>query len=308
LESAVQVENLNHSFGPRRAINDLSFEVRRGEVFGLLGPNGAGKTTSVRLLNGLYRPTSGSIRVLGIDPGEHGQEVRSRTGVLTETPALYERLTALENLEFFGTLAGMKPPVLQRSVAEMLAFFGLEGRASDKVGAYSKGMKQRLALARALLAKPELIFLDEPTSGLDPESAQQVRELIQSIRKRDGHTVVLCTHHLDEAERLCDRVGVMNSGRFLAVGSLAELAARFHPGLWVEIQLFQPLSASWTATDLPGVLALEPGFPLIRVHVEQEAVIPALVSSFAAGGAQILRVQPIQASLEEIYFKLQQQA
>ena len=296
-----------HNFGARRAIDGLSFEVRRGEVFGLLGPNGAGKTTSVRLLNGLYRPTSGSIHILGLDPAENGREVRRRTGVLTETPAMYERLSARENLEFFGTLSGLETGDLKQRVAEMLAFFELEKRANDKVGSYSKGMKQRLALARALLARPELIFLDEPTSGLDPESALQVRELIQAIRQRDGHTVVLCTHHLDEAERLCDRVGVMKSGRFLAVGSQAELAARFQPGLWVDIQLYQPMMAPFSGKGVEGLLAVELGFPLIRVQVEQEAAIPVLVSRLAAAGAQILGVQPNKASLEEIYFKLQGQ-
>lgn len=308
MQAAIQVENLSHSFGTRRAIDGLSFEVQRGEVFGLLGPNGAGKTTSVRLLNGLYRPTSGSLRVLGFDPTQNGQEVRRRSGVLTETPAMYERLSARENLEFFGTLAGLQATDLKGRVAEMLAFFELEKRANDKVGAYSKGMKQRLALARALLPRPELIFLDEPTSGLDPESALQVRELIQSIRQRDGHTVVLCTHHLDEAERLCDRVGVMNSGRFLAVGSLAELGARFQPGLWVEIELCQPLAAPFNSGDLPGLKVVEGGFPLMHVQVVEEAVVPALVSRLAAAGAQILRVQPNKVTLEEIYFKLQQQA
>ena len=141
METAIQVENLSHSFGPRQVINDLTFSVRRGEVFGLLGPNGAGKTTSVRLLNGLYRPSTGSIRVLGLDPVKEGKEVRQRSGVLTETPALYERLSARENLEFFGTLAGMKPADLKQRMGELLAFFELEKRANDKVGAYSKGMK-----------------------------------------------------------------------------------------------------------------------------------------------------------------------
>jgi ABC-2 type transport system ATP-binding protein len=228
--------------------------------------------------------------------------------VLTETPAMYERLTARENLEFFGTLSGLDEADLKQRVAEMLEFFDLEKRANDKVGTYSKGMKQRLALARALLARPELLFLDEPTTGLDPESALQVRELIQSIRKRDGHTVVLCTHHLDEAERLCDRVGVMNTGRFLAVGSLSELAARFQPGLWVEIQLYQPMAVPFSGRGLPGLVAVESGFPLIRVQVEQESVIPTLVSRLAEAGAQLMRVQPQKATLEEIYFKLQQQA
>jgi ABC-2 type transport system ATP-binding protein len=279
--------------------------VQRGEVFGLLGPNGAGKTTSVRLLNGLYTPSSGEMAVLGLNPAQHGKEVRSRCGVLTETPALYERLTALENLEFFGTLAGLSPTALKTRIAELLAFFELEKRARERVGAYSKGMKQRLALARALLARPELLFLDEPTSGLDPEAAAQVRELIQSIRSKDGSTVFLCTHHLDEAERLCDRVAIMNKGRFLAVGSLAELTARYQPALWVTVALAQPLSAALNFQAIPGVQAVQGGFPEMRVQVESEAATPALVCALVQAGAQILRVAPPRVSLEDIYFALQ---
>ena len=169
METAISVNHLVHSFGERRAVDDLTFEVGRGEVFGLLGPNGAGKTTTVRLLNGLYQPSGGVMRILGLDPAARGQEVRARTGVLTETPALYERLTAYQNLEFFGRLADMKPTDLKQRIAELLEFFELEKRANDKAGTYSKGMKQRLALARALLTRPEVVFLDEPTSGLDPE-------------------------------------------------------------------------------------------------------------------------------------------
>jgi ABC-2 type transport system ATP-binding protein len=305
MEPAIQASNLVHSFGARKAIDGMTFDVRRGEVFALLGPNGAGKTTTVRLLNGLYSPDSGQIRVLGLDPARQGQAVRSRCGVLTETPALYERLTARQNLEFFGTLAGMQPADLKNRIAELLAFFELETRANDRVGKYSKGMKQRLALARAILARPELVFLDEPTSGLDPESALQVRELILSLRRQDGHTVFLCTHHLVEAERLCDRVAIMNSGRILASGSLEELNRTYNPGLWVEFSLLAPLEHPIATADLPGALALEHSDRALSVQVREEAAVPSLVTALVQSGAQILRVLPRTASLEDIYFKLQ---
>jgi ABC-2 type transport system ATP-binding protein len=304
MDIAIQAANIVHAFGSRKAVDGMTFNVRRGEVFALLGPNGAGKTTTVRLLNGLYTPQSGQIRVLGLDPVAQGQAVRRRSGVLTETPALYERLTARQNLEFFGDLAGMQPADLRGRISELLAFFELEGRADDRVGKYSKGMKQRLALARALLARPELVYLDEPTSGLDPESALQVRELIQSLRQQDGHTVFLCTHHLAEAERLCDRVAILNKGRILASGSLEELNRAYNPGLWVEIGLYAPLERP-LAADLPGVLAVEAHDNAYRVQVAEEAAVPGLVSTLVQAGAQILRVQPHTASLEDIYFKLQ---
>lgn len=308
MQTAISASNVTHAFGARRAIDDLTFEVRRGEVFAFLGPNGAGKTTTVRLLNGLYIPQSGSIQVLGLDPARQGQAVRLRSGVLTETPALYERLTARQNLEFFGTLAGMQSADLKGRIEELLAFFELDGRANDKAGKYSKGMKQRLALARAILARPEIVFLDEPTSGLDPESALQVRDLILSMRKQDGHTVFLCTHHLVEAERLCDRVAILNRGRILACGSLAELNRAYNPGMWVEVGLNAPLQRSLSAPDLPGALAVESEDHALRVRVADQEAVPALVGALVQAGAQILRVQPHTASLEDIYFKLQNMA
>jgi ABC-2 type transport system ATP-binding protein len=277
-------------------------------VFGLLGPNGAGKTTTVRLLNGLYHPTSGSVRVLDLDPFQEGKSVRSRTGVLTETPALYERLTAYENLAFFGKLADMPAADLNARIAELLAFFDLEKRANEKVGTYSKGMKQRLALARALLNRPEVVFLDEPTSGLDPESALQVRELIETIRRRDGHTVFLCTHMLSEAERLCDRVAILNSGRLLALGTLAELRQHLSPGQWVDVSLLQPLSSVPDLSRLPGVSQVSIDGTCLRFMVQNESAIPAVATALVQAGAQIVRLQPETVSLENVYFALQQQS
>lgn len=308
MDYAIRADALTHDFGEHRAVDGLSFEVTRGEVFGLLGPNGAGKTTTVRLLNGLYSPTQGKVSVLGLEPAAQGREVRSRTGVLTETPALYERLTAAQNLEFFGRLAGMSRPDLNQRVAELLDFFELEKRANDKVGTFSKGMKQRLALARALLHHPEVIFLDEPTSGLDPESALQVRELIDTIRRRDRHTVFLCTHMLNEAERLCDRVAILNSGRLLALGSLEELSRQLISDLWVSVTLWQPLANRPNLAGLPGVIQADFEERRVRVQIQGEGAIPGVVTALAHSGAQITGVQPEKVTLEEVYFKLQEQS
>ena len=192
----IEVEKLVRKFGEHRAVDEMTFHVKQGEVFGLLGPNGAGKTTTVRLLNGILPPSAGSTKVFGFDPTTQGESIRRKTGVLTETPALYERLTARENLEFFGTLQEISENDLNHCIDEMLNFFELSARGNDKVETYSKGMKQRLALARALIHKPPLLFLDEPTSGLDPEAAQQVDDLIASLRQTEGQTGVLATHKL----------------------------------------------------------------------------------------------------------------
>ena len=304
----IEVNELTHCFGERKALNSLTYSVKAGEIFALLGPNGAGKTTTIRLLNGLYRPTSGSLRVMGLDPISQGDELRQQSGVLTETTALYERLNAHQNLEFFGKLYGMSDGELNSRIGELLKFFGLEGRAADKVGTYSKGMKQRLALARALLNRPRILYLDEPTSSLDPESAQQVHELIQSVKANDGQTVFLCTHHLDEAERLADRVAIMNTGRVLALGSLAELGRQFDPGLWVEVALWQTDLAKVDVSHVPGVLKCETQADHLRIQVVEESVIPLLASELVHQKAQIYRLSPKKMTLEEIYFELQENA
>ena len=239
MNTIIEVNGLERSFGSNLAVDGMTFHVKQGEVFGLLGPNGAGKTTTVRLLNGILPPSGGSARVFGLDPATDGQRIRQQTGVLTETPNLYERLSASENLEFFGTLTGIPKETLKPRVAEILEFFGLQERAKDKVETYSKGMKQRLALARALVHQPPLLFLDEPTSGLDPEAAQQVNELIADLSRDDGRTILLATHNLPEAQRLCDRVAIMNKGRILALGSLKELSHKLWPATWVDITLWE---------------------------------------------------------------------
>lgn len=308
MQPGIFVEGLTHKFGDRTALNDLTFSVDRGEVFALLGPNGAGKTTTIRVLNGLYQPTSGSVSVLGLDPTLQGSEVRAQTGVLTETNALYERLTAIENLHFFGRLYGLPESVLLKRTAEFLEKFGLSERADDRVESYSKGMKQRLALARAFLTEPAILFLDEPTASLDPESTAQVHEMIESIHRQDGYTVFLCTHHLEEAERLADRLAILNSGRLLAAGSLAELNQRFNPGTWVEVQLLQPLADHTGLLNTRGVLQVESESNVLRVQVEAESAIPALVRELVMEKAQILRVTPQKRSLEDIYFALQAEA
>jgi len=303
------VNDLQRNFGSQKAVDGLTFRVEPGEVFGLLGPNGAGKTTTVRLLNGLLPPSAGSARVFGFDPVLDGPSIRQRTGVLTETPALYERLSARENLEFFATLQSLSQPDLDRRVDEMLAFFELVSRASDKVETYSKGMKQRLALARALVHQPPLLFLDEPTSGLDPEAAQQVDDLIADLGRTDGQTVVLATHNLLEAQRLCDRVAIMNHGRILALGSLKDLARKLWPVTWVDIMFHVKPVQDLTAglMGLRGVIQSVPDMEhnVLAVQVENDDVIPDVICHLVELDASILRVNPRGYTLEDIYFALQ---
>ena len=309
MNPVIEVNDLQRTFGNQKAVDGLTFRVEPGEVFGLLGPNGAGKTTTVRLLNGLLPPSAGSARVFGFDPVLDGPSIRQRTGVLTETPALYERLSARENLEFFATLQSLSQPDLDRRVDAMLSFFELASRASDKVETYSKGMKQRLALARALVHQPPLLFLDEPTSGLDPEAAQQVDDLIADLGRTDGQTVVQATHNLLEAQRLCDRVAIMNHGRILALGSLKDLARKLWPVTWVDIMFHvkpvQDLTAS--LMGLRGVIQSVPDMEhdALAVQVENDEVIPMVIRHLVEQDASILRVNPRGYTLEDIYFALQ---
>ena len=307
IEHAIKTEGLSRRFGHVVAVDGVTLAVPRGEVFGVLGPNGAGKTTMVRLLNGVLAPSAGRCRVLGLDPRTHGGEVRRRTGVLTESPALYERMTARENLRFFGTMYDVPEEKLARRVDAMLDAFGLAERADDKVGGYSKGMKQRLALARALLHEPEVLFLDEPTAALDPEAARRVTELIVEFSHQAGRTVFLCTHYLPEAQRLCDRVAVLNRGKMIATGTLAELARTLWHGTWVDVECRESLPAGLgeALRGLAGVMDARLDGTQLAVQVEGDERVPALVQALVEGGAAVLRVNPREPTLEDVYFELQ---
>ncbi len=307
MNTIIDTNKLQRLFGEQKAVDEITFHVKQGEVFGLLGPNGAGKTTTVRLLNGILHPTSGTAYVFGFDPITQGQAVRRKTGVLTETPALYERLSARENLGFFGTLQEIPVSELSHRVDEMLDFFDLSSRAKDKVETFSKGMKQRLALARALIHKPPLLFLDEPTSGLDPEAAQQVNDLIADLANRNGQTVVLATHNLIDAHRLCDRVAIMNKGKILALGSLNELSKKLWPVTWVDIK-FHKLPSNNVSEKVKGqrgVIQTSMENETLSVQVENEEVIPNVVRRLVEQGESILKVHPRDYTLEDIYFALQ---
>jgi ABC-2 type transport system ATP-binding protein len=240
-----------------------------------------------------------------LDPFTQGSEVRERTGVLTETPALYERLTARQNLVFFATLDGMSQAEARSRSDATLRLFDLTDRADNQVGSFSKGMKQRLALGRALLSDPALLFLDEPTSGLDPEAARGVHDLIRNMRAHDGHSLLLCPHHLEEAEALCDRVAILNRGSLVALGTLDELRRDAEPGLRVKVITLQPFAIT-SSGRLPGALEVSQENPThIVVRIQAEDAVPSLVDALVQKGARILSVQPLRPSLADIYFKLQ---
>jgi len=309
MKKVIEVDRLSHRFGQVLALDDLTYFVEEGEVFGMLGPNGAGKTTSIRILNGVLAPSSGAVRTFGLDPAVKGCQIRHDTGVLTETPSLYERLSARDNLLTFGALYGVPAEKLPRQVESVLGEFGLSERAGDKVGGFSKGMKQRLALARAFLHDPQILFLDEPTSGLDPEAARQVTELIERIVHQKGRTVFLCTHNLDEAQRLCDRVAVLNKGRLLALGTQDELSQTLWRGALVDLRFEQDLSpaALSSISSLPFIHKIESGTCTLMVQVDNVHQVPDLILALVGFGTRILQVSPREHTLEDIYFAVQNQ-
>ena len=296
---AITADRLSLAFGDVRAVDGLKLDVQPGEVFGLLGHNGAGKTTTVRLLNGLLLPDSGSAAVLGLDPWRDGPALRRRAGVLTEVAALDGRLTAREILSFHGRLYELSE--LGRRVDEMLDLFGLSAERDKRVGGFSKGMRQRLALARAFLTDPELLFLDEPVAALDPVAARQVHELILAHVRGRGRTVLLCTHNLVEAERLCDRVAVLESGRVLVEGAPSALLDDLDAPREVVFEL-HPEDAARAAAALPE--ASPDGPSHLRVPKVRREAIPPLIHRLSSAGIRLFQVTRVEPTLEEIYFGL----
>ena len=298
----LRATGLGRRFGPLWAIRGVDLEVARGEVLGLLGPNGAGKTTTVRVLTALIGPSEGRAWVDGLDVTERPEEVRSRVGILTETPGLYEKLSATDNLDFFGRLYGLDAATRAERIERYLRLFSLWERRDDVAGNFSKGMKQKLAIARALLHDPAVVFLDEPTAALDPEAAYIVREAIEAMR-RSGRTIVLATHNLDEADRLCDRVAFVRGG-LLRVDSPAGLRGALG-GRGVEIGLAEPAADVLVAAAraVGGVTAVDVADGRLIVAAEDPvAVTPPLVRALVDAGAAILTVRERATTLEQVYF------
>jgi ABC-2 type transport system ATP-binding protein len=305
----ISTSALTRRFGDATAVDHLTLAIEGGAVFGMLGHNGAGKTTTVRLLNGVLAPSEGSISVLGFNPVTEGPQVRARTGVLTESPSLDERLTARRTLRLFADIYGVPREQVNRRADELLEMFGLAERADDKVGGFSKGMRQRMALARTILHKPEIIFLDEPTAALDPVATREVHQLIRDSAALEGRTVFLCTHNLYEAQRLCTHVAVLARGRLLAMGTPAELAAQYGGMQRVAIEVAPPQAAQ--AAALLGVL---PGAPQVEMenrgsgllHIQGLAApaVPDAVAALVHAGLSVFEVVREEATLEDVYFAL----
>jgi ABC-2 type transport system ATP-binding protein len=304
----IRASGLGRRFGSLWAIRGMDLEVLRGEVLGLLGPNGAGKTTTVRLLTALIEPTEGRAFVDGLDVTERPEAVRTRVGILTETPGLYDKLSATANLDFFGRLHGLDAATRSARIERYLRLFSLWDRRDDIAGTFSKGMKQKLAIARALLHEPAVVFLDEPTAALDPESAYVVREAIEAMR-RSGRTIVLATHNLDEADRLCDRIAFVRGG-LLQIDSPAGLRDSLRGALGghgVEVRLKGVPDPGLVAAarEIPGVVEVEVADHRLIVGCPDPAgLTPSIVRALVAAGADIVAIHERATTLEQVYFEV----
>ena len=301
----IEAVGLTKHFRSLTAVRDLSFTVGDGEIFGLLGPNGAGKTTSVRMMAGLIGPSDGTARINGLELGRDSQRIRAITGVLTEAPGLHDKLTARENLGYYARLYGLRGANLRRAVDRYLDVVGLSTEGDRRVGGFSKGMRQKVAIARALLHEPEVVYLDEPTSALDPSAAKTVRDFVATLRDA-GRSIVVCTHNLDEAERLCDRIGIMR-GTLLLVDTPARLRRRGRSAA-IRVDLVgarRPRSFLDMLAALPFVQAAQASDGSLTVEVgDPRGDNPELVRALVDAGARIVSVTEEVATLEQVYLDL----
>ncbi len=298
----IEAEDLSKRFGDFWAVNGIHLHVQPGQILALLGPNGAGKTTTVRMLTSILIPSRGWARVNGYDTVRQADKVRASVGVLTEQHGLYARMSALEYLDFYGRLYGLPAQERERRTRYLLEYFGLEAVARQRCGEYSKGMRQKLALARALLHAPPVLLLDEPTSAMDPESARLVRAEIARLRS-DQRTIILCTHNLIEAESLADRVAIISHGRILLEGTLPELKQRLLGPPEYEVILAAP----WSPDGIPwpgGVTLLKQEAGKLRFRVEDPLQSnPILLSQLLAHQAPVVSIQETSRSLEAVYLR-----
>lgn len=299
----IQTHNLTKRFDKFTAVENLNLSVQPGEIFAFLGPNGAGKTTTMRMLACLIAPTSGEATVAGLRVGSDDAQIRARIGILTEAPGLYEKLNAVQNLDFFARLYGLDPATREKQITRYLGILGLGDRRAEPVGNFSKGMKQKLSIARALLHEPQVVFFDEPTSALDPESAKVVRDFIAEL-KSEGRTIFLCTHNLDEADRLADRVGVFKQ-HLIQVDTPENLRR----GLYGQRVLFRVREVSDAQFTALRALAFtrdtQPHNNTYSIALDDpDNMTPLVVNALVQAGAAILQVQQERASLEAVYLDL----
>jgi ABC-2 type transport system ATP-binding protein len=294
MKNAIEINNLTKVYeSSKKALDDLSLIIPQGEIFGFLGPNGSGKTTTVRLLNGILTPTGGHGSILGNSISGDLKKLHSICGVMTETAAAYENLTASENLSFFGNMHNMAENDIKNRTRELLEALDLYDSKDVKVKSFSTGMKKRISLAIAMFHRPRVLFLDEPTSGLDPEAALKVTNIINNMSKQEGVTVFLCTHQLKYAEDICTLYGFIQKGNLLAYGRFEELLKKKHSSLFLEVrgENFPVLKKLTLINNNVG-----------RITIKSDEDAAEVLKTIIQSGAKIYEAKQIQWNLEELYF------
>jgi len=302
----VDTRGLTKTFGSLVAVDHVDITVKKGEIFGFLGPNGAGKTTTVRLLCCLLSPTSGSATVAGYDITNQQKEVRKSVGLLPEVHGHYERMSAQENLTYYAQLHDIPQPEVGSRVRKLLETMGLWTRRNDKVGTFSKGMKQRLAIARALIHDPLVLFLDEPTSALDPEAQKKIHDDILTLSKRRERTIFICTHNLAEADMLCDKIAIINHGKIVASGATERLRTQLWSQRTFELTLTEVSSRIVEALESTGLCEM--------VQAEEKRVTfnvsdperdnPVIVKAVIEAGGHVVSLSEVRRTLKDIYLKI----
>jgi ABC-2 type transport system ATP-binding protein len=304
----IEVKNLTKKFNGFTAVDHISFEVKESEIFGLLGPNGAGKTTTIRMLSTLSRPTEGTATIGGYDVVKQDNKVRQQIGLVSEKMIMYDRLTAEENLRFFGKLYNLPKNILNQRIDELLELVQLGKWKDSKVGTFSTGMRQRMNVIRALLNMPKVLFLDEPTLGLDPQSTVEVREFIKKVNRENRTTIILTTHMMTEADRLCDRIGIIDHGKIAALDTSTNLkklvSGNDSTVLKLEIpNLTRKLVATMQALDCVKSVSQENASHL-KIHATGDEAFDTIIDALRADKAKVNSVENLQPTLEDVFLQI----
>jgi ABC-2 type transport system ATP-binding protein len=307
-DAVIEVSNLTKKFGDFTAVDHISFDVKKSEIFGLLGPNGAGKTTTIRMLSTLTRPTEGTATIGGYDIVKNDSKVRELIGLVSEKMIMYDRLTAKENLMFFGKLYNIPKEILEERIDELLELVQLSQWKNSKVGTFSTGMRQRMNVVRALLNMPKVLFLDEPTLGLDPQSTVEVREFVKKINRENETTIILTTHMMNEADILCDRIGIIDHGKISALDTSTNLKNSISGAnttiLVLEISNLDPdLISTIRALSCVETVSQE-NTSHIKVHAHGDDAFDSVIDSIRAKKGKIVTIQNIQPTLEDVFLHI----
>jgi ABC-2 type transport system ATP-binding protein len=304
----IEVKNLTKKFNGFTAVDHISFEVKESEIFGLLGPNGAGKTTTIRMLSTLSRPTEGTATIGGYDIVKHDNQVRQQIGLVSEKMIMYDRLTAKENLRFFGKLYNIPKSTLNQRIDELLELVQLGKWKDSKVGTFSTGMRQRMNVIRALLNMPKVLFLDEPTLGLDPQSTVEVRDFVKKVNQENKTTIILTTHMMTEADRLCDRIGIIDHGKIAALDTSTNLKKLVSGDdstvLKLEIQnLTKKLVTKMQALNCVKSVSQENASHL-KIHATGDKAFDTIIDALRADNAKVKSIENLQPTLEDVFLQI----